>query len=350
MSGRIVACGLAAFVLIMPVASNGETNPAANDGTPPGGATILLETIDGRTQTHVEAPAPAGAPDQTAATTILLETIDGRTEAHTEAPAQDQPADPPPQPQSRNDTALQKVAALDPAVPPEPAPAAAARILRPPIVAEPFGLNVMPVAAGGLLTKWTGVQAQIRAESDILSQCRTNAAGCPTAARNFLSIVAQGRAQTGRARIGIINRAVNLAIRPMSDMAQWGVIDRWSPPLETFTTGAGDCEDYAIAKYVALTEAGVAAADLRLIIVHNLAVNEEHAVVAARLDNDWIILDNRWLRMVNDSEMSEVTPLFALDQTGVWQFTTPIPPTPADALRASAPPDRTATAPGSVAF
>ena len=46
----------------------------------------------------------------------------------------------------------------------------------------------------------------------------------------------------------------------MSDLAQWGVIDRWSAPLETFTTGRGDCEDYAIAKYVALTAAGVAAA------------------------------------------------------------------------------------------
>ena len=40
-------------------------------------------------------------------------------------------------------------------------------------------------------------------------------------------------------------------------MAQWGVPDRWSPPLETLATGRGDCEDYAIAKYVALTAAGI---------------------------------------------------------------------------------------------
>ena len=27
----------------------------------------------------------------------------------------------------------------------------------------------------------------------------------------------------------------------MSDLAQWGVLDRWSAPLETFTSQAGDC-------------------------------------------------------------------------------------------------------------
>ena len=41
----------------------------------------------------------------------------------------------------------------------------------------------------------------------------------------------------------------------MSDLAQYGEIDVWSSPLLTFTTGRGDCEDYAIAKFVALHQA-----------------------------------------------------------------------------------------------
>ena len=47
-----------------------------------------------------------------------------------------------------------------------------------------------------------------------------------------------------------------MAIRYVSDYAQHGEADRWSAPLATFATGKGDCEDYAIAKYVALREAG----------------------------------------------------------------------------------------------
>ena len=172
-----------------------------------------------------------------------------------------------------------------------------------PALAEPFGLNTVRVTSGEVLTKWRGVQAEIRAENDILALCRSSAELCPAAARTFLAIVAQGRAQTGRARIGMINRAINLAIRPDERSRPVGRDSTAGAPLETFTTGRGDCEDYAIAKYVALIQAGVAAEDVRLVIVQDLAVGEDHAVVAARLNGDWIILDNRWLMLVKDSEM-----------------------------------------------
>ena len=79
----------------------------------------------------------------------------------------------------------------------------------------------------------------------------------------------------------MINRAINLAIIPTSDLVQWGVVDRWSAPLETFTTRRGDCKDYAIAKYVALQAAGVAPEDI-LVVVRNTDTSENHAVVAVR--------------------------------------------------------------------
>jgi predicted transglutaminase-like cysteine proteinase len=206
---------------------------------------------------------------------------------------------------------------------------------------EPFGLNSVLVTDGEVLAKWNGVEADIRAERAILLSCREGAEFCPNAAQKFLDVIAQGRTLAGRARIGVINRAINLAIQPMSDLAQWGVPDRWSAPLLTLTTGRGDCEDYAIAKYVALAEAGVAVDDLRLIIVRDLAVGQDHAVVAARLDDKWIVLDNRRFVLVEDSEMRRVQPLFALDHDGVRQF---VPTTVADAG------DTRAPAPSSLGF
>jgi len=186
-------------------------------------------------------------------------------------------------------------------------------------LAGPFGLGAIPITAGAILDKWRGVTADIRANKQVLARCR-DAAPCPQAAQRFLAIVAQGRAQNGLGRIGIINRAINLAIKPMSDLAQWGVIDRWSAPLETFATGRGDCEDYAIAKYVALTEAGVAAEVVKLIVVLDTATDENHAIVAVRLLGSWITLDNRRLALVTDSEMRQAIPLFVLDESGVRQF------------------------------
>jgi predicted transglutaminase-like cysteine proteinase len=185
--------------------------------------------------------------------------------------------------------------------------------------AEPFGLKTMPVTGGGLSAKWDGVTGEIRAGGDVLARCRESLP-CPAAARKFLAVIAEGRAHEGRARIGVINRAINLAIIPTSDLTQWGVPDHWSAPLETLATGRGDCEDYAIAKYVALLEAGVAADDVRLVIVRDLAFEQDHAVVAVRLDEKWIMLDNRRLALMQDVDMPRVQPLFVLDGSGVKQF------------------------------
>ena len=193
-----------------------------------------------------------------------------------------------------------------------------------PPVALPFGLAVTPVSFGEILTKWNGVEAKIRADDEILARCGADPEGCSPAAENFLAIVAQGRAHTGLSRIGTINRAINLAIEPVSDMAQWGVPDRWSDPLETFTTGKGDCEDYAIAKYVALTAAGVPPEDVKLVVVRNTAAAEDHAVVAVRDGGQWIILDNRWLTMVRDVDMAKAVPLFVLDDASVQAFVAPV--------------------------
>jgi predicted transglutaminase-like cysteine proteinase len=189
---------------------------------------------------------------------------------------------------------------------------------------ELFGLDAEPLAAGAIVTRWSGVEAEIRADDEVLARCREGAS-CPSAARRFLAIIDEGRAQNGRARIGIINRAINLAIIPTSDMAQWGVAEHWSAPLETFTTRRGDCEDYAIAKYVALRAADVAERDVKLVVVRDTAAGENHAMVAVRLDGAWIILDNRWLPLVRDREMPRARPLFVLDDNGVRRFVAPGP-------------------------
>ncbi|MFY9769275.1 MAG: transglutaminase-like cysteine peptidase [Xanthobacteraceae bacterium] len=189
-----------------------------------------------------------------------------------------------------------------------------------PVEAQPFGIAAVPVTEGEILRKWMGTQPEIRADDQVLARCRQDTSSCSQAARRFLAIVDEGRVLSGRARIGVINRDINLAIVPTSDVVQWGVADHWSAPLETFTTQRGDCEDYAIAKYVALRAAGLAPEDVRLVVVRNTDGQENHAVVAVRLDNIWMILDNRWLALVPDRQLWRATPLFEIDEHGVRQF------------------------------
>jgi predicted transglutaminase-like cysteine proteinase len=181
-----------------------------------------------------------------------------------------------------------------------------------------FGMETEPVA-GEIAAKWRAVEADIDREQQVLARCRAQEA-CPVVAQELLDIVAEGAGRSGRARVGLINRAVDLAITPARDEAQWGVADHWSPPFETLQTHRGDCEDYAILKYLALLQAGLPHDDVKMVILRNLLPKEDHAVVATRVDGQWLILDNRRLALVRDTEMIRSIPKFVLDEDGTRRF------------------------------
>ena len=187
--------------------------------------------------------------------------------------------------------------------------------------AEPFGMFVSKVSAGALREKWLGVERKLDDERVQLALCDGDREHCVSpAALQLLAIVDSARARDGRARLGEINRAINLAIKPMTDMAQYGQIDVWSSPLVTFTTGAGDCEDYAIAKLVALRLAGMSPDDLRIVVLRDTINGEGHAVAMARLDQHWLTLDNRRMAMVEDSDARNIRPLFVIDENDVMKY------------------------------
>ena len=128
----------------------------------------------------------------------------------------------------------------------------------------------------------------------------------------FIAIVAAAKMRRGIARVGEINRAINLAIRPMKDLSQYGVTDYWASPFESLTRGAGDCEDYAIAKYAILRAAGIEEQDLRLVIVRDLRVRQDHAVLAVWIQGRWRVLDSRRFLMLDDTQLPDYEPLFVL--------------------------------------
>jgi predicted transglutaminase-like cysteine proteinase len=189
------------------------------------------------------------------------------------------------------------------------------------VSAEPFGLFTSTSSVAALREKWLAVQRKLDDEMVQLALCDGDRDRCASpAALQFLAIVDNARAREGRARLGEINRAINLAIRPMSDLAQYGSIDVWSSPLATFASGAGDCEDYAIAKLAALRQAGVSPDDLRIVIMHDAIHGGDHAVAAARLDEHWLMLDNRRMAMVEDVHVRNYRPTFVIDPSGVMQY------------------------------
>ena len=152
-----------------------------------------------------------------------------------------------------------------------------------------------------------------------MARCHANEP-CPAPAERLIRLSREGAGRSGRARVGLINRAVDLAITPVSDEAQWGVPDHWSDPFETLRSNRGDCEDYAIVKYAALLEAGVPKDDLKIVILGNVLPSEHHAAVAVRVGGKWLILDNRTLTLVRNIDIARAIPEFVPDDDGVRRF------------------------------
>jgi predicted transglutaminase-like cysteine proteinase len=88
--------------------------------------------------------------------------------------------------------------------------------------------------------------------------------------------------------IQTINARINSEIQPITDMAHWGIVERWDYP----TDGMGDCEDYALLKRKRLVEAGIPRRALLITVVVD-EENEGHAVLMLRTDRGDYILDNK---------------------------------------------------------
>jgi predicted transglutaminase-like cysteine proteinase len=185
--------------------------------------------------------------------------------------------------------------------------------------AQLFGMETEPVAAGELPEKWHHVEAAMAQDFAVVAQCHANGT-CPVAAQRLIDISAEGAGRSVRAHVGLINRAADLAISPVSDEMQWGVADHWSDPFETLLSNRGDCEDYAILKYAALLEAGIPRDDVKIVVLKNFFPNEDHAAVATRVDGQWLILDNRTLTLVRDTDVTRAIPEFVLNHEGVKRF------------------------------
>ena len=108
--------------------------------------------------------------------------------------------------------------------------------------------------------------------------------GVPAAARaepQWAQIVSYINSLPETHRAGHVNMVLN-GYRYAADTATSGNEDLWDTPLEFIARGAGDCEDFAIAKYFMLLEAGTPPELVRLAFVFYTGDDKNLAAPANR--------------------------------------------------------------------
>jgi predicted transglutaminase-like cysteine proteinase len=138
-------------------------------------------------------------------------------------------------------------------------------------------------------------------------------------AKSLLALLDTLNGATDLVKIQGVNDFVNRAIRYRSDMDIWEKQDYWATPFESIGRGHGDCEDYAIAKYFILLEAGVKKEKLRIMYVKRVGIKVPHMVLAYYpSENDSYILDNVNVALLKRGERDDLMPVFSFNQSGVW--------------------------------
>lgn len=118
-----------------------------------------------------------------------------------------------------------------------------------------------------------------------------------------------------------VNTFFDSSIIFMSDMDNYGVADYWATPYECLGRGAGDCEDYSIAKYFTLLEIGVPDEKLRITYVKALAPwNQAHMVLSyySSPSASPLILDSLIGEIKPATERHDLVPVYNFNGSGLW--------------------------------
>ena len=148
--------------------------------------------------------------------------------------------------------------------------------------------------------------------------------------REWQKLIQESADSNPTAQLRQVNDFFNRRVRFGEDQAIWGQSDYWATPMETLGRGAGDCEDFAIAKYFTLLLLSIPDENMRLIYVQaslggvNSSITQAHMVLAyyPTPEAEPLILDNLITEVRPASRRPDLLPVFSFNAQGLWQGAT----------------------------
>lgn len=171
------------------------------------------------------------------------------------------------------------------------------------------------------LPSWQDVMKKVREEMPDYVECFYALPACTSKAlQGWMSLIRINMGGDVRLQLHAVNRFVN-QWGYRSDSFLYSRLDYWASPLEFFAL-SGDCEDYAIAKYVSLRLMGWPPESLRMVVVrdnYRPEVKAAHAVLAVYVGEEIFILDKLYTKPMPQEVITErYTPYFSVNEQSRW--------------------------------
>lgn len=168
----------------------------------------------------------------------------------------------------------------------------------------------------GAFPKWKGTLERSLQDRNVPESCRDGSRinVCHLKAwDNFLTGL---RGKDRMTQIEAVHREMNRRAYIL-DPINWGVTDYWATPLQFFKK-QGDCEDYAISKFLSLRALGVPNEDMRIVVLMDNNLRLAHAILVVYVGDRAYALDNQLSRVVRTDTIRHYRPIYSINETNWW--------------------------------
>ena len=140
--------------------------------------------------------------------------------------------------------------------------------------------------------------------------------------QDWQSLITESMQLSEAEKLQAVNAFFNRHIRYGEDLEVWGQLDYWASPLETLERGAGDCEDFALAKYFTLRLLGIAENNLRLVYSTLSSAKQAHMVLGFWSDGGAapVLLDNLNGEILPITQRLDLQMQFAFGPSQLYRF------------------------------
>lgn len=148
--------------------------------------------------------------------------------------------------------------------------------------------------------------------------------------QQWRNLLRDAQALPEREKVQRVNDFFNRMLEFRDDKEIWQTADYWASPLESMGKGAGDCEDFSIAKYVTLKLLNVPVERMRLIYVRAQiggpysTLSQAHMVLGyyPSPGAEPLVLDNLLSEVRIASNRPDLHPVFSFNSEGLWAGST----------------------------
>ncbi|HEV8015397.1 MAG TPA: transglutaminase-like cysteine peptidase [Stellaceae bacterium] len=179
-----------------------------------------------------------------------------------------------------------------------------------------FGSHEVYSQSTWRFAQWTEMLARSAVETKDAQHLCTTQTETQCTPPEWQALLDRMRGLDLRQQIDIANDAMNR--HPyVPTMQNWHRSMYWETAFEFLRRG-GQCQDYAIAKYLLLRAAGVPAELMRMVVLRDAAIGLDHAILAVYVDGEPLLLDNLRADIVPAAGVGYYHPYYSINETGWW--------------------------------